>query len=247
MATGPVKWFNDAKGYGFITPDDGARTCSSISPPSPGRFQSPRRGANVEYETEDGPRGPQARSVTPSCKSAPRGGHARASRRPCPPSALYVRMEAPSLSKKKRPLKWTAKSSKRSEAACTASRSTGGDHEVLAYMAGKMRKFRIRIVVGDQVQFQLSTVRPDPRSHRLSKPSRPATAGPLSRMPSGPSGRWSRRATVSSVTAARRMQPRHDVDRAVRVPGRVEPVETRSRSPAIREARRAPRRGRRRG
>jgi len=32
----------------------------------------------------------------------------------------------------------------------------GGDHEVLAYMAGKMRKFRIRIVVGDQVRVQLS-------------------------------------------------------------------------------------------
>ena len=64
MATGTVKWFNDAKGYGFITPADGSKDVfvhfSAIQ--SEG-FKSLAEGANVEYETEDGPKGPQARNV----------------------------------------------------------------------------------------------------------------------------------------------------------------------------------------
>ena len=63
MATGTVKWFNDAKGFGFITPSDRARTSSSTSAHPAEGFKSLAEGANVEFETEEGPKGPQARNV----------------------------------------------------------------------------------------------------------------------------------------------------------------------------------------
>jgi CspA family cold shock protein len=60
-----VKWFNDAKGFGFITPDDGGKDVfvhfSSIS--SSG-FRSLKEGDRVEFEIEQGQKGPQAANVT---------------------------------------------------------------------------------------------------------------------------------------------------------------------------------------
>ncbi len=65
MPTGTVKWFNDDKGYGFITQDDGGADVfvhhSAISGEG---YKSLTEGAKVEYEVEDGPKGPQARSVS---------------------------------------------------------------------------------------------------------------------------------------------------------------------------------------
>ena len=64
MATGTVKWFNDSKGFGFITPTDGSADVfvhhSAIK--SEG-FRSLTEGANVEYRTENGPKGPSAVDV----------------------------------------------------------------------------------------------------------------------------------------------------------------------------------------
>jgi cold shock protein len=65
MATGTVKWFNDDRGYGFITPEDGGKDVfvhhSAISGSG---FKSLSEGAKVEYEVEEGPKGPQARDVS---------------------------------------------------------------------------------------------------------------------------------------------------------------------------------------
>ena len=65
MPTGTVKWFNNDKGYGFITPDDEGKDVfvhhSAISGEG---YKSLAEGAKVKYEVEDGPKGPQARSVS---------------------------------------------------------------------------------------------------------------------------------------------------------------------------------------
>ena len=65
MANGTVKWFNDSKGYGFITPDEGAKDLfvhhSSITGEG---FKSLPEGARVSYEPREGSTGPEATDVT---------------------------------------------------------------------------------------------------------------------------------------------------------------------------------------
>jgi CspA family cold shock protein len=61
---GTVKWFNDQKGFGFITPEDGGKDCfvhhSAIQ--SQG-FRSLAEGDRVEFEIAQGPKGPAAENV----------------------------------------------------------------------------------------------------------------------------------------------------------------------------------------
>jgi cold shock protein len=64
MATGTVKWFNDAKGFGFITPSDGSKDVFvHFSAVQGDGFKSLPEGANVEFEVEQGDKGPQALNV----------------------------------------------------------------------------------------------------------------------------------------------------------------------------------------
>ena len=66
MATGTVKWFNDDKGFGFITPDEGGKDLfvhhSAIN--STG-FRTLAEGAKVSYDEEAGEKGPKAVNVSP--------------------------------------------------------------------------------------------------------------------------------------------------------------------------------------
>ncbi|HTS86908.1 MAG TPA: cold-shock protein [Gemmatimonadales bacterium] len=63
--TGTVKWFNDAKGFGFITPEGGAKDCfvhhSAIMGDG---FKSLTEGERVEFDVVQGPKGPAAEKVS---------------------------------------------------------------------------------------------------------------------------------------------------------------------------------------
>ncbi len=67
MQYGTVKWFNDAKGFGFIAPEDGsADVFVHYSAISSEGFRSLQEGQRVSYEVSEGPKGAQAGSVCPA-------------------------------------------------------------------------------------------------------------------------------------------------------------------------------------
>lgn len=65
MATGKVKWFNDAKGFGFIEAEDGVDVFVHYSAIAMGGFRSLSEGQVVSYESIETPKGRQASSVEP--------------------------------------------------------------------------------------------------------------------------------------------------------------------------------------
>ena len=64
MATGTVKWFNDAKGFGFVEPDEGGKDLFvHFSNIAASGFRSLPEGAKVEFEARQGQKGPEAINV----------------------------------------------------------------------------------------------------------------------------------------------------------------------------------------
>jgi CspA family cold shock protein len=65
MANGTVKWFNDQKGFGFITQEGGPDVFVHHSAIKGSGFKSLREGDKVTFEIEQGKKGPAAANVTP--------------------------------------------------------------------------------------------------------------------------------------------------------------------------------------
>jgi len=63
MVKGTVKWFNDKKGYGFLSREDGEDVFVHYSAIEKSGFKTLKEGQNVEFEIQDGPKGPQAVNV----------------------------------------------------------------------------------------------------------------------------------------------------------------------------------------
>lgn len=63
MVEGTVKWFNDAKGFGFIQQDNGTDVFVHFSQIQASGFKSLGEGDRVQFDVADGPKGPQASNV----------------------------------------------------------------------------------------------------------------------------------------------------------------------------------------
>ena len=66
MATGRVKWFNEKKGYGFISVDDGEDVFVHYSEIQGAGFRTLYEGQEVRFEIVEGRKGPQATNVVPA-------------------------------------------------------------------------------------------------------------------------------------------------------------------------------------
>ena len=78
--TGTVKWFNDAKGFGFISREGGPDVFVHFSAIQGSGFKTLAEGDSVEFEIEQGQKGPQAANVVKTAGGSGGGGAAREER-----------------------------------------------------------------------------------------------------------------------------------------------------------------------
>jgi CspA family cold shock protein len=72
MATGTVKWFNDAKGFGFIEPDGGgADVFAHFSAIAMEGFKTLKQGSRVSFEISEGPKGQLAQNIQADAQAIP--------------------------------------------------------------------------------------------------------------------------------------------------------------------------------
>jgi CspA family cold shock protein len=64
MVKGTVKWFNEKKGYGFLSQEDGDDVFVHYTSIQQEGFKTLKEGQSVQFEIQDGPKGPQAVNVT---------------------------------------------------------------------------------------------------------------------------------------------------------------------------------------
>src|SRR6266516_707870 len=78
MATGTVKWFNDSKGFGFVTPQDGGKDLFAHFSAIQGQgFKTLQEGQRVSFDVTSGPKGQQASNIRPADYRVPAAKQSR--------------------------------------------------------------------------------------------------------------------------------------------------------------------------
>ncbi|MCC6850752.1 MAG: cold-shock protein [Rubrivivax sp.] len=76
MTVGTVKWFNDAKGFGFIAPEDGgAEVFAHFTAVQMDGFRTLKQGSKVSYDLVKGPKGDLAQNIRPADGAQAPGAH----------------------------------------------------------------------------------------------------------------------------------------------------------------------------
>lgn len=96
MATGTVKWFNDAKGFGFIEPDGGGGDVfAHFSAIAMEGFKTLKQGSRVSFEVSEGPKGLLAQNIQTQSPASHPERQAPASAVPPPQQPRHLRVRAP--------------------------------------------------------------------------------------------------------------------------------------------------------
>jgi CspA family cold shock protein len=96
MATGTVKWFNDAKGFGFIEPDGGGGDVfAHFSAIAMEGFKTLKQGSRVTFEVTQGPKGQLAQNIQTSVDSASIGAQSVGVQAPAERQPRHSRVRAP--------------------------------------------------------------------------------------------------------------------------------------------------------
>ena len=167
MISGTVKFFNNAKGFGFIQPDDGSKDVFvHISAVERAGLATLSENQKVSFELERGQNG-KVSAANLSADLTLGDGHGTS----VPVAVHPHRPEGPTWRKKKSS-KWKASSTKCCRTPGSAWILENG-HAIIAYMSGKMRKHRIRDTGRRQGQLvETDALRPDQGAHHLQAQGR---------------------------------------------------------------------------